>query len=73
MTTECLNHPYEDGGAGKVAQAPYEAFRDFLKEIVAQVNALATGDSTKVDGLDTEMGDSSEPFGNEEDGAEVPF
>ena len=34
-------YAFEDGGAGKVAQAPYEAFRDFLKEIVTQVNSLA--------------------------------
>lgn len=40
---------FEDGGAGKVAQAPYEAFRDFLKEIVTQVNKLAEDDDEEVD------------------------
>ena len=40
---------FEDGGAGKVAQAPYETFRDFLKEIVIQVNKLAEDDNAEQD------------------------
>lgn len=40
---------FEDGGAGKVEQAPYEAFRDFLKEIVTQVNKLAENGDGETD------------------------
>mgnify|MGYP000978757710 CR=1 FL=1 len=43
---------FDDGGAGKVAQAPYEAFRDFLKEIVAQVNKLAENNDSGSDEID---------------------
>lgn len=42
---------FEDGGAGKVAQAPYDAFRDFLENIVTQVNKLAeNGDAMPEEG-----------------------
>lgn len=42
---------FEDGGAGKVAQAPYDAFRDFLENILTQVNELAeNGDAMPDEG-----------------------
>ena len=47
---------FEDGGAGNVAQAPYEAFRDFLKEIVIQVTKLAEKNDVEPD-----EGDAAEP------------
>lgn len=40
---------FEDGGAGKVEQAPYDAFRDFLENIVAQVNELADNGNEEPD------------------------
>lgn len=40
---------FEDGGAGKVEQAPYDAFRDFLENIVAQVNELANNGNEEPD------------------------
>lgn len=40
---------FEDGGAGKVEQAPYDAFRDFLKDIVTQVNKLADNGNEEPD------------------------
>lgn len=40
---------FKDGGAGKVAQAPYDAFRDFLKDIVTQVNKLADNGNEEPD------------------------
>lgn len=52
-------YKFVDGGAGKVAQAPYEAFRDFLKEIVGQVNALATENSPEGVGPDAATPDAS--------------
>ncbi len=52
---------FEDGGAGKVAQAPYEAFRDFLKDIVTQVNKLADNGNEEPDegNEESEKGDAT--------------
>lgn len=66
-------YTFEDGGAGEVAQAPYEAFRDFLKDIVTQVSDLAMDDSAETDELDTEMDDALGLYCSEEGGDEILF
>lgn len=68
-------YTFEDGGAGKVEQAPYEAFRDFLEEIVTQVNNLAgDGDEELEEGAvvpeeddDVAAGVEETPFGINDD------
>lgn len=64
---------FEDGGAGKVAQAPYEAFRDFLKEIVIQVNKLAEDDNAEQDEDDTASQSTEEAFGVTDYSEDIPF
>ena len=71
---------FEDGGAGKVEQPPYEAFRDFLKEIVTQVNNLAgNGDEEPNEGdVAPEKGDAAATGAEEtpaviNDDDEIPF
>lgn len=71
---------FEDGGAGKVAQAPYEAFRDFLSEIVTQINNLAgNGDEEPDKGnVAPEEGDTAATGAEEapaviNDDDEIPF
>lgn len=49
---------FEDGGAGKMAQAPYDAFRDFLKDIVTQVNKLANNGNEESDEGNEDSGES---------------
>lgn len=62
---------FEDGGAGKVAQAPYEAFRDFLKEIVTQVNKLAEDDDAEQD--DAASQSTEEKFDAIDCSEDIPF
>ena len=64
---------FEDGGAGKVEQAPYEAFRDFLKEIVTQVNKLAeNGDAMPEEGNAVVTDAKENPVAIDDD-SEIPF
>lgn len=64
---------FEDGGAGKVEQAPYEAFRDFLKEIVTQVNKLAeNGDAMPEEGNAVVTDTKEKPVAIDDD-SEIPF
>ncbi len=64
---------FEDGGAGKVAQAPYDAFRDFLKDIVTQVNKLAdNGDAMPEEG-NAVVTDAKEKLVAIDDDSEIPF
>ena len=64
---------FEDGGAGKVAQAPYDAFRDFLKDIVTQVNKLAdNGDAMPEEG-NAVVTDAKEKLVAIDDDSETPF
>lgn len=64
---------FEDGGAGKVEQAPYKAFRDFLKEIVTQVNKLAeNGDAMPEEGNAVVTDAKEKPVAIDDD-SEIPF
>lgn len=64
---------FGDGGAGKVEQAPYESFRDFLKEIVTQVNKLAeNGDAMPEEG-NVVVTDAKEKLVAIDDDSEIPF
>lgn len=64
---------FKDGGAGKVEQAPYETFRDFLKEIVTQVNKLAeNGDAMPEEG-NTVVTDAKEKPVAIDDDSEISF
>lgn len=64
---------FEDGGAGKVAQAPYDAFRDFLKDIVTQVNKLADNGDVMPEEGNAVVTDAKEKLVAIDDDSETPF
>ena len=56
-----------------MAQAPYDAFRDFLKDIVTQVNKLAdNGDAMPEEG-NAVVTDAKEKLVAIDDDSETPF
>lgn len=66
-------YDFEDGGAGKVAQAPYEAFRDFLREIVTQINKLSDNGDEESDEGDAATISAGETSSVINDDDEIPF